>query len=62
MDRVTISELAVVYEYYGSRTISSVSLFGNPVIFTASAYVAKQVLSGNHAKFFKSEESQAGTR
>ncbi|EMD35589.1 hypothetical protein CERSUDRAFT_116316 [Gelatoporia subvermispora B] len=51
-----------VYEYYGSRTISSVSLFGNPVIFTASAYVAKQVLSGNHAKFFKSEESQAGTR
>ncbi|OCH86767.1 cytochrome P450, partial [Obba rivulosa] len=51
-----------VYEYYGSRTIASVSLFGVPIIFTASADVARQVLVGNSAKFYKSPKSQAGTR
>ncbi|OCH86766.1 cytochrome P450 [Obba rivulosa] len=51
-----------VYEYYGSRTISSVSLFGGPLIFTASADVARQVLVGNSAKFYKSPETQAATR
>ena len=36
-----------MYEYYGTRTISYVPFIGDPVIWTSSMEVAKQLLSND---------------
>ena len=48
----SLIEPCAVYDYYGTRTISYVHLIGEPVIWTSSMEVAKQLLS-NDPKLIK---------
>ena len=47
-----LTEMCAVYDYYGTRTISYVPFIGDPVIWTSSMEVAKQLLS-NDPKLIK---------